>query len=71
MDWVQFIAERVPKKTYAERGFDDLRELFWRGCPQCERDEAEGGLVNHCDKCCRKITEAVGDFVQGKLEAHP
>lgn len=26
------------------------------GCSSCEYDEAEGDLVNHCDKCCREVT---------------
>lgn len=48
----------------------DLHAEFWTGCPHCDHDEAEGGLVNHCDDCCRRITTVVGDFLrqQGKKE---
>lgn len=28
------------------------------GCPQCTWDEAEGGLVDHCNRCCRRVTAA-------------
>ena len=27
-----------------------------KGCPSCDYDEAEGGLVCHCDKCCFRVT---------------
>ncbi len=26
------------------------------GCSSCDFDEAEGGLVDHCDTCCRWLT---------------
>lgn len=26
------------------------------GCGTCRFDEAEGGLEDHCDSCCRKLT---------------
>lgn len=32
-------------------------KLLEDGCHQgCDYDEAEGGLLNHCEDCCRKIT---------------
>ena len=37
---------------------DTIRDVL-RGCPHCEYDEAEGGLINHCDMCCRKITSMI------------
>jgi hypothetical protein len=35
----------------------EMRRLL-AGCSKCEYDEAEGGIVNHCDACCRKFTTA-------------
>lgn len=32
---------------------DELNSAL-EGCPHCEHDE--GGLVNHCDACCRRVT---------------
>lgn len=29
-------------------------------CGHCEYEEAEGQLIRHCDKCCRKIVAALG-----------
>jgi methionyl-tRNA synthetase len=34
-------------------------------CPHCEYDEAEGGLVNHCDVCCRKIVGELLAYREG------
>jgi len=34
-------------------------------CPHCDYDEAEGGLLNHCDACCRKIVTALWAYRQG------
>lgn len=42
----------------------DLHKEFWTGCPHCEYDEADGGLFNHCDDCCRRITRVTGDFLR-------
>jgi len=33
-----------------------LIDLLENGCSGCDFDEAEGGLMNHCSDCCRKIT---------------
>lgn len=34
------------------------------GCHRdCNYDEAEGGLVNHCDACCRKITTDLFELI--------
>lgn len=35
-------------------------------CGHCQYEEAEGTLVRHCDKCCRKIVAALG-LVRRKL----
>lgn len=44
------------------------RRVVVDGCMRCEYDEAEGGLVNHCDACCRKITtELYGLLVRGDM----
>lgn len=40
---------------------DTIRDLL-RGCGHCDYDEAEGGLVDHCDACCRKVTAACWEF---------
>lgn len=32
-----------------------IKKILSTCCPHCEYDEAEGGLINHCDKCCRRI----------------
>ena len=34
-------------------------------CPHCEYDEAEGGLVSHCDSCCRKIVTELWAYREG------
>jgi hypothetical protein len=43
--------ERVPILNAAKV----LRLIMDTCCPHCEYDEAEGGLVNHCSTCARKI----------------
>jgi len=45
-----------------------LGELLakFEGCPHCDYD-AEGGLVNHCDTCCRVITSKAWDVFQTAL----
>lgn len=40
-----------------------IRREFESGCPHCEYDEAEGGLFNHCDQCCRRITTKLGGLL--------
>ena len=38
----------------------ELDRLLRDGCHRgCDYDEAEGGLFNHCDKCCRRIATLV------------
>jgi hypothetical protein len=34
----------------------ELRAITEQSCGECDYDEADGGLMNHCNKCCRKIT---------------
>lgn len=44
------------------------RKSLMAGCNGCDYDEAEGGLVNHCDACCRKITARLyGLLVLGEM----
>lgn len=43
---------------------ESVRKLLG-GCCRCEYDEAEGGIMNHCDACCRKITAAVWEACNG------
>ena len=39
-------------------------EAALQGCGSCDWDEAEGGLVNHCAACCRKVTMAAWEAFQ-------
>ena len=34
-----------------------------KSCSKCTFDEAEGGLIDHCNACCRRITEAAWEFI--------
>ena len=48
------------------------RRVVLEGCPLCDCDEAEGGVVNHCDVCCRRITtELYGMLVRGDMPPRP
>ena len=38
--------------------------LAMDGCSACDYDEAKGGLINHCDACCRKVTAEAYQVVQ-------
>ncbi len=38
------------------------------GCSGCEFDEAEGGLVNHCDTCCRWLTTQAYELFVIRME---
>lgn len=38
-------------------------------CSQCEYDEAEGAILNHCASCCHRITQAAWKFAREKAEA--
>ena len=46
--------------TLRERAILGALEELDRRCMQCDYDEAEGGLISHCDKCCRKIVAELG-----------
>ena len=35
-------------------------------CSRCDFDEAEGGLVDHCDACCRQIVTKAWRIVEAK-----
>jgi len=35
-------------------------------CERCEFDESEGELIDHCDRCCRRIAVAVGRMLSIK-----
>ena len=37
-------------------------------CGHCEYDEAEGLLINHCDKCCRKIIRQIFELLEAQPE---
>jgi len=34
-----------------------------KGCVDCDLDEAEGELIDHCDVCCRKVTALVWEML--------
>lgn len=35
------------------------REILGTTCGQCDIDEAEGVLLDHCEKCCHKIVSGM------------
>ena len=43
-----------------------LRKLSETCCGHCDYDEAEGGLMDHCDKCCRKITTKLWEITHAR-----
>ena len=44
------------------------RNRVLQGCNRCDVDEAEGGVMNHCDACCRFITtDLYAILVRGEL----
>lgn len=43
-------------------------ERLNNGCGKCDFDEAEGGLLNHCDECCAWITAQAYDLFVTKPE---
>lgn len=46
------------------------RKILQSQCAQCEYDEAEGGFIDHCDGCCRRIvTELYGPLILGEIES--
>lgn len=60
----QWIADKEIKEVKLKKAFMDLLTI---GCGTCRYDEAEGGLDDHCDKCCRKIATAAYEiFVTNK-----
>lgn len=48
----------------------ELRKAL-AGCSRCDYDEAEGGLLDHCDKCCRNIATVAWRWANasGRLKA--
>lgn len=45
-------------KAEKKMSMPELKKALDTCCQQgCDYDEAEGGLINHCDKCCRKIVK--------------
>lgn len=48
------------------------RHAVLQGCAYCDTDEAEGGVLNHCDGCCRRITtQLYALLVRGELPKPP
>ncbi len=54
--------------TPIERAKSELVAVL-HGCSCCEYDEADGVLMNHCDKCCREVTAASWKFMALALAA--
>lgn len=50
------MGKTVESVTVEESKLEKLKQLLRNGCSACDFDEAEGYLLNHCDKCCREIT---------------
>ena len=44
------------------------RDRLENGCHGCDFDEAEGGLMNHCDECCRWLTEHAYEMFVIRME---
>lgn len=49
---------------------DQVKELSETSCPGCDFDEAEGGLVSHCDDCCRRIVKSLWAMAHQTEQAH-
>jgi len=59
----KLLKEERTELTKLQKAF---RELL-KGCNQCDWDEAEGGLLNHCPACCHKVTTLAWEtFMEGK-----
>lgn len=43
-----------------------LKTSVENSCSQCDYDEAEGFLVNHCAKCCHRITALAWEITHPK-----
>lgn len=52
-----------------EKADEALRKAL-EGCSGCEYDEAEGGLINHCNKCCREIAGAAWTWANSSSRLH-
>lgn len=51
---------------------EGMLSLLREGCARCDFDEAEGGLVNHCRDCQRKIvTQAYEALIQKDYQLVP
>lgn len=66
--------------TYAKQVVEDLASMrartmvealseLDRQCGHCEYDEAKGGLLRHCDGCCRRIVANLGKL-RRQMAAH-
>lgn len=42
-----------------------VERVLWSSCGKCDHDEAEGGVVDHCDKCCRRIVTELHGMLRG------
>lgn len=51
----------LERQTMRWKDYNIVRALdaLDTSCMRCGYDEAEGGLVNHCNACCRKIVAAL------------
>lgn len=57
---------RAAKAALARlQGLIEFKAEVTKACRGCDYDEAEGGLVNHCPNCCKRIATAAWAFVHG------
>ena len=49
---------------------DEIKEIMEilnvANCGYCEYDEAEGTLLKHCDRCCRRIATEIWSLFQNE-----
>lgn len=67
LDEIATITHRLLCDDKALRNISALSEI--RGevgshCGECEFDEAEGGLLNHCAECRRRIVYNISEIVR-------
>lgn len=59
-DFEKWVSQQMEEAFLAGRGPSEaLVKLSESCCRECDYDEAGGGLVNHCDRCCRRITSGL------------
>lgn len=44
-----------PATSHEDAFAKDVKSILLKACPQCDYDEAEGILIDHCKTCCHRI----------------